>query len=173
MDKKDFYEFEVKASVLWKIIGFFVVSCVVLIWLPFLCMTIEGFKNGEAMGLIFVPWVWCFFCIDYRMADLFYSRIKIDKRNRTIEIRRLFRFKKVISVDNIKRWRRVSVRSRGGYTTECIYMYYGNSKLLLNEVYKDYVRFSCFIQQYAGNKCVMRTSFQNMLDDMRYFLTIN
>ena len=173
MDKIDFYEFEVKSKIWLKILVITVVLALMPIWLVFLYITVEGVKETWWFGIFTGPWFWWFFCLDFRLADLCFSRIKVDKRNKTIEIRRLFRLKKVISVDEIKKWRRVIGRSRGGYTAENIYLYYGNSKLLVNEGYKDYVRFSSFMQQYAGNKCVRRSFFQNMLDDMKYFLTIN
>ncbi|MCR4997526.1 MAG: hypothetical protein K6A61_09540 [Butyrivibrio sp.] len=174
MDKKDFYVFEIKSKMMWKIIGTFIVLALLPFWLIFLYLTIGAMQEKWWYGIFFGSWFWWFFCIDIRMADLSYSRIKVDKRNRTIEIRRLFRLKKVILVDKIKRWRRVRVNNRSGYPNENIYLYYGNSKFLISEVYiKDYVRFSSFMQQYAGNKCVSRTYFQNILDDMGYFLTIN
>ena len=148
---------------MWKIIGTFIVLALLPFWLIFLYLTIGAMQEKWWYGIFFGSWFWWFFCIDIRMADLSYSRIKVDKRNRTIEIRRLFRLKKVILVDKIKRWRRVRVNNRSGYPNENIYLYYGNSKFLISEVYiKDYVRFSSFMQQYAGNKCVSRTYFQNI-----------
>ena len=127
------------------------------------------------MLLLEIFLVWGIFCAVFRLADYIYSAVIVNETKKTLEIRRLLRRKKIISVNELKRWTTFYKKyGRFGHTEhEVIRLYYGKSKLFFEERFCDeYDRFITFLKKDATDKQVERSFGGRIIDDTVFWLTI-